>query len=172
MADSDLEFVQLLTSHQGRLFAYVLSLVGDTEQARDVMQETNAVLWKKSADFQLGTNFSAWMIKTAFYQVMAHRKRISRDRLIFDDLLTADLARAAEARNETIDERQDLLRECLTQLGDRQRELICSRYRDGFELAAIARAMNRTTNAVKQALFRARAAIVDCVNRKLQERPT
>ena len=66
MADSELQFVTLLTSHQGRLFAYVLSLVGDADQARDVMQETNAVLWQKSADFEIGTNFSAWMIKTAF----------------------------------------------------------------------------------------------------------
>jgi RNA polymerase sigma-70 factor (ECF subfamily) len=171
MADSELQFVTLLTSHQGRLYAYVLSLLGDAHQARDVMQETNSVLWQKSADFQIGTNFSAWMMKTAFYQVMAHRKRISRDRLIFDDALTADLARAAETRNEMIEERQDLLRECLTQLGDRQRELICARYQDGFELAAIAKTLDRTTNAVKQALFRARAAIVDCVNRKLQERP-
>ncbi len=51
MADSELQFVTLRTSHQGRLFAYVLSLVGDADQARDVMQETNTVLWQKSADF-------------------------------------------------------------------------------------------------------------------------
>ena len=29
MADSELKFVTLLTSHQGRLFAYVLSLVDE-----------------------------------------------------------------------------------------------------------------------------------------------
>ena len=169
MADSELQFVTLLTSHQGRLFAYVLSMVGDADQARDVMQETNAVLWKKSADFEIGTNFSAWMMKTAFYQVMAHRKRISRDRLVFDDLLTADLARAAEQRNEAIEERQDMLRDCLTELGDRQRKLICARYQEGFDLAVIAESMNRTTNAIKQALFRARKSLVDCVAGKMQE---
>ena len=37
MVDTELQFVQLLTSHQGRLFAYVLSLVGDSDQSRDVM---------------------------------------------------------------------------------------------------------------------------------------
>lgn len=71
MADSELQFATLLTSHQGRLFAYVLSLVGDADQACDVMQETNAVLWQKSAEFEIGTSFAAWMMKTAFYQVMA-----------------------------------------------------------------------------------------------------
>ncbi len=169
MADSELQFVTLLTSHQGRLFAYVLSLVGDADQARDVMQETNTVLWQKSADFEIGTNFSAWMMKTAFYQVMAHRKRISRDRLVFDDLLTADLARVAEHRNENVERRQDMLRDCLTQLSDRQRELIAARYQDGFELAIIAESMNRTANAIKQALFRARKSLLDCVCEKMQE---
>ncbi len=170
MADSQLQFVKLLTSHQGRLFAFVLSLVGDTEQARDIMQETNAVLWQKSADFEIDSNFSAWMMTTAFYQVMAHRKRISRDRLVFDDLLTADLAQAAQQRNEAVEARRDMLRHCLTQLSDHQRELICARYQDGFNLEDIAKSLNRTTNAVKQALFRARKALVNCVAGKMQER--
>ncbi|MGI9472406.1 MAG: sigma-70 family RNA polymerase sigma factor [Rubripirellula sp.] len=172
MADTELQFVQLLTSHQGRLYAYALSIVGDPDQARDVMQETNAVLWQKSSDFELGTNFSAWMMKTAYYQVMAHRKRLSRDRLVFDDLLTAELARAAEERNAEWEDRQDLLRDCLTRLSDRQRELIAARYQSGFELTKIADTMNRTTNAIKQALFRARANLVDCVQGKMQERLT
>mgnify|MGYP006379072691 CR=1 FL=1 len=38
MADSELQFVTLLTSHQGRLFAYVLSLVGDADQARNRLE--------------------------------------------------------------------------------------------------------------------------------------
>ena len=79
------EFVQLLTSNQSRLYAYVLSLMGDCNQAKDVMQETNAVLWRKANDFELGSNFGAWMLKVAYFQVMAHRQRLTRDRLVFDD---------------------------------------------------------------------------------------
>ena len=37
------EFVQLLTSHQSRLYAYVLSLFGDRTQAEDVMQDTGSL---------------------------------------------------------------------------------------------------------------------------------
>ncbi|MEK6237905.1 MAG: sigma-70 family RNA polymerase sigma factor [Planctomycetales bacterium] len=169
MADSQLEFVQLLTSHQGRLYAYVLSLMGDPDQARDVMQETNAVLWRKSAEFQLGTSFSAWMLKTAYYQVMAHRQKISRDRLVFDDSLASKLAEEVADRSETMEERQQLLRECLGTLNDRHRDLIRARYQDGFTLASVAAAMNRTTNAIKQALFRARASLIDCVRAKMGE---
>ena len=52
------EFVQLLTTHQSRMFAYILSLLGNRTQAEDVMQETNAVLWRKAHEFKLGTNLS------------------------------------------------------------------------------------------------------------------
>ncbi|PHR86187.1 MAG: RNA polymerase subunit sigma-70 [Blastopirellula sp.] len=167
--DSQLQFVQLLTTHQGRLYAYVLSLVGDPEQARDVMQETNAVLWQKSESFEIGTNFAAWMMKTAYYQVMSHRQKISREKLVFDDELTAELAQAANDQNEMIEEKQDMLRDCLAELNDRHRELIRARYQDGFDLSAIAEKMNRQTNAIKQALFRARANLIDCVSQKVQE---
>ena len=163
MSDHQLEFVQLLTSHQGRLYAYVFSLLGNADQARDVMQETNAVLWQKSADFQLGTNFAAWMMQTAYYQVMAHRQKLARERLVFDDDMTAQLAAAAVQRNELLEQRQLVLQDCLSKLSDANRDLIRARYQDGFELAAIAEKMNRKTNAIKQALFRARAALIDCV---------
>ena len=96
-------------------------------------------------------------------QVFMHMK------LVFDDELTAELAQAANDRNETLEEKQDMLRECLTKLNDRHRELIRARYQDGFDLADIAEKMNRQTNAIKQALFRARANLIDCVTNKTQE---
>ena len=163
MSDHQLEFVQLLTSHQGRLYAYVFSLLGNADQARDVMQETNAVLWQKSGDFQLGTNFAAWMMQTAYYQVMAHRQKTTRERLVFDDKMTAELAAVAVDRNELLEQRHARLQYCLAKLSDTNRDLIRARYQDGFELAIIAQKMNRKTNAIKQALFRARAALIDCV---------
>ena len=164
MPDHQLEFVQLLTSHQGRLYAYVFSLLGNVDQSRDVMQETNKVLWQKSSEFELGTNFPAWMMRTAYYQVMAHRQKCARDRLVFDDEMTARLADVSETRTLQMEQRQTLLQECLKKLSDRNRELIRERYQNGYELAAIAEKMNLKTNAIKQALFRARAALIECVH--------
>ena len=169
MSNSELEFVQLLTSNQARLFAYILSLVGDPHRARDVQQETNEVLWRKSGEFARGTNFPAWMLRTAYYQVLAHRQRLGRERLVFDDELAAGLAEAAAERNEAFEERQALLHECLEKLPDRQRELVRARYQEGYELPDLATRTQRSKEAVKQALFRARANLVDCVKSRMQE---
>jgi RNA polymerase sigma-70 factor, ECF subfamily len=40
------ELVSLMTQFQGRLYAYILSLIADADAANDVLQETNVVLWK------------------------------------------------------------------------------------------------------------------------------
>lgn len=168
-AASQLEFVQLLTSHQGRLYAYLLSLLGDPEHARDVMQETNAVLWKKADEFESGSNFGAWMLKTAWYQVMAHRQKLNRDRLVFDDRVAAQLTEAAADRNEGVEARHGLLRDCLTRLNERHRELIRARYQDEATLAQLAEAFDRSTSAIKQTLFRTRASLIDCVRSRMSE---
>jgi RNA polymerase sigma-70 factor (ECF subfamily) len=157
------EFIQLLTSNQSRIYAYILSLVFDPDQANDVLQQTNAVLWKKSEEFELGTNFIAWSFRIGHFQVLAHRKKIQRDRLIFDDDLVGELAKVTTGFDETFEMRQRLMRNCLENLNDRQRDLIRRRYSIGANVAKIATDVGSSVNAIKQVLFRARRNLIECV---------
>ncbi len=157
------DFVQLLTSHQSRLYGYVLSLLGDPSQTEDVVQETNAVLWRKAHEFQPGTNFGAWMLKVAYFQVMAHRRRLTRDRLIFDDEFLLDIAEEAERHCKWQGEKQRRLGDCIEKLTERYQDLIRLRYSEGATLKSIATQIGQSENSIKQALFRARAALIECV---------
>lgn len=168
--ESSFEFVQLLTSHQSRLYAYVLSLVGNRTQAEDVMQETNAVLWRKAHDFELGSNFGAWMLKVAYFQVMAHRQKLTRDRLVFDDDFLQEIAEDAEQLCERQEEKQRLLSDCIEKLNERYQELIRRRYTEGATVKSIAAQSGQSENSIKQALFRARAALIECVKRERREK--
>jgi RNA polymerase sigma-70 factor (ECF subfamily) len=159
------EFVQLMTEHQGRLYAYVLSLLGDPDQANDVLQEANLVLWRNAAEFQMGSNFRAWAFRIAHFQVMAHRQRQLRDRLVFDDEMLAVLDPAAKAVDEAYEERQEWLTACLQKLPEAQRDLLRQRYADGLSLQALADSVRRTANAVAQTLFRVRRTLIDRVTR-------
>ena len=47
------EFIELMTSFQGRLYAFILSLCGDPNIANDILQESNIILWKKSGEFEM-----------------------------------------------------------------------------------------------------------------------
>ncbi len=158
-------FVRLMTEHQGRLYAYVLSLLGDPDQANDVLQEANLVLWRNAAEFQIGSNFRAWAFRIAHFQVMACRQRQLRDRLVFDDEMLALLDPAAKAVDETYEDRQQRLTACLETLPEAQRDLLRRRYADGLSLETIAESIRRTANAVAQTLFRVRRTLIDCVTR-------
>lgn len=157
------DFVQLLTSHQSRLYAYILSLMFDPHQAEDVLQQTNSILWEKESDFELGTNFVAWSFRIAYFQVLAHRKKTHRDRLVFDVELIDSVARIAEKADETFVGRQRILNDCLGKLGDRHRDLIRRKYSVGASLSQIAEDVGKTEGAIKQALFRVRTILSECV---------
>jgi len=168
MARSE-EFLQLLTKSQSRIYAYILSLVFDPDQADDILQQTNAVMWKQEEKFQLGTNFIAWSFRIAYFQVRDHRRRQQRDRLLFDDDFLDQLSASAITSDETFERRHRLLRRCLERLPERQRRLIRLRYTTGEHLESIAEKLELNVNAVKQGLFRARNALIRCVESQFAE---
>ena len=72
-------FTRLLLQNQRRIAGLIFSLVPRGADADDVMQETCAVLWRKFGEFQTGTDFGAWALRIARFQVMsyyAHQKRM------------------------------------------------------------------------------------------------
>ena len=156
-------FVRLMTEHQGRLFGYVYSLLGDPDRANEVLQETNVILWRDHREFRTGSNFKAWAFRIAHFQVMAWRQRQIRDRLVFEDDVLDVLAAEARQVDEAFDERRDRLGACLEQLPEAQRDLIRRRYADGESLHSIGLHKAMNPNAVTQALFRIRQALLACV---------
>ncbi|HZE98401.1 MAG TPA: sigma-70 family RNA polymerase sigma factor [Planctomycetota bacterium] len=158
-------FVRLMTGHQGRLFGYLFTLLGDPDAANDVLQETNVVLWRDCREFRPGSNFKAWAFRVAHFQVMAFRQRQIRDRLVFEDEMLEVLASAARETDDAFAARQEKLTDCLGRLAAPHRELIRRRYTDGESLEAIARGRDMTPNAVMQSLFRIRHSLMQCVAR-------
>jgi RNA polymerase sigma-70 factor, ECF subfamily len=158
-------FVEVMTAHQGRLYAYILTLLGDPDQANDVLQEANMVLWRSAGEYRPGSNFRAWAFRIAHFQVMAHRQRQLRDRVVFDDEILAILDPAAKELDDTFEQREQALTGCLEKLAAAHRELLHNRYAEGQSLQAIAEASRKTANGVAQALFRIRRSLIDCVAR-------
>lgn len=164
------EFVQLLTTHQSRIYGYILSLVFDRNQADDVLQQTNAVLWRKAGEFQLGSNFVAWAFQIAYFEIMQHRRQQQRERLVFGDELVDHIAEVAREEDERFLERQTYLRQCLDQMSERHRDILRRRYLVGADLSKVAQDIESSVNAVKQLLFRAREALRACVDGKMETR--
>lgn len=158
------EYIQLLTSSQSRIYAFIQSLVLDSDQTAEVLQSTNVVLWEKRDEFQPGTNFIAWAFRIAQFQVLAHRKKRQSERIVFDDELVGELARVAERVDGNFECRRRLLQRCIEKLSSNQRIFVRRRYSDGSSLDGMAAESGKNVSAVKQILYRARQSLIDCVN--------
>ena len=158
-------FVELMTHYQGRLYVYLLSLIGDPDSANDVLQETNIVLWKQSSQYVPGTNFKAWAFRIAHFQFMAYRQRRLRDKIVFSDEILAVLAIEAKELDDNYEQRAAALGLCLEQIHPRSREALRLRYTEDVAVKDMAMKLYRTPNAVSQLLFRARQWLLECVKR-------
>ena len=112
-----------MAAHQGRLESFIRSVTGDAEAARDILQDTNVILLRKARDFRPGTNFTAWAFRIARFEIMTWRRKAGRSRLVFDDEALDRMADTAERQSDLYLSRVEALRECLTKLPERQREV-------------------------------------------------
>lgn len=97
------QIVQQISGCQDRLFAYILALVPDRNVARDILQETNLVLWRRREEFVAGTSFVAWASKVTFFQTLAYRRDRGRDRhVFFSEELMIELAGEAQEDLDTL----------------------------------------------------------------------
>ena len=90
------DFVRRLTDVQDRLYAYILAVLPDRPAAREVLQEANVVMCRKFDSLKPGQDFDAWACQVALYEVRTYRRKLSRDRLIFNDELLELVAEDSE----------------------------------------------------------------------------
>ncbi|MDR3634310.1 MAG: sigma-70 family RNA polymerase sigma factor [Isosphaeraceae bacterium] len=159
-------FIRSLTDHQGGLFVYLVSLLGDAHEARNVLQETNLVLWRRSSELVDGTDFGAWSRAIAHYQFLAFLRDKKRDRHIFDAELLSRLAERAQPAADS-EERRVALRTCLAELPDSLRLLISLRYSAGTSINELAKRVGKSESAVKMALARTRQKLMECIDKRL-----
>lgn len=162
-------FVQDLANSQSSLLAYITTLVGDVNEASNVLQQTNLTLWRKWADFSAGTSFIAWARRIAYYEVLTFIRDRARDRLVFDEQTIRSISASYSIEDE--DESRLALRHCLGQLTDASSELLRLRYWSGDSIKAIATSKGRTEGAVKMALKRIREALLMCIQNQLEGEP-
>lgn len=68
-AGDELAFEQLARAHADRLFAVLLTLLGDRSDAEDVAQETMLRAWRAIGSFQGRSQFFTWMYRIAVNEV-------------------------------------------------------------------------------------------------------
>lgn len=165
----DDEIVQLIVKHQSALRAFLVSLMPGRPDVEDLMQETSMVIWQKRGDFELGTDFKAWMFSVARYRVMAYWRDMKRrhESALPEELLNKLADDAVEEGFEGIDQRYQYLGECIQGLRPEDRGLVLRRYLSGAAVGQMAEELGRTSNSVRVSLYRIRAVLRQCIRRKV-----
>lgn len=159
-------FVLSLIGEQTRLFSYITMLIGDVNEANNILQETNIVIWRKADKFTDGTSFSMWARKIAYFCTLSYIRDKKRDKHIFDEEIVHQLAARPITADE--DERRVALRHCLSTLTERSLELLRQRYWPGQSISVMASQRGRTEGAIKMALMRLRQSLAQCIQQKME----
>lgn len=168
ISDSE-SFVVLLTNAQCDLHAYIAYLVGNRDEARDVLQETNLVLWREASRYDNARPFLAWAKAVAYYQALSHLKKRSRDRLVFDEDLMLQLAEADAGHHGDMQERLRMLDVCFKKLTHVQQSVMKFRYFRNWPVRRLAVRFSFSESAASMLLTRIRRQLAACIDRSLAE---
>lgn len=165
------EFVRELTAAQGRIRAFIVSLMPGSPDVADVLQETNLTLWKSRERFTPGTNFIAWAFTIARLEVLHQRDRAKRlGRLVLSEKLMDVLAEEIPDHHQH-EKYLTALESCMAKLSDTQREIIEARYQPKLSLEIHARLTGRNPGALRAALLRIRSVLRHCIENSIQTKP-
>ncbi len=162
-------FLGLFTREQFRIAGFVRSLVVDAVDAGDVLQETSLALWRSFHQYDPDREFFSWALGVARHQVLKHFRAKRRDRLTFSESLLSDLADQTADMLSDDQPRYQALRDCVSKLTARQRELVRDFYAEGIAAGEIAKRWDRNVQAVYNSLRNVRQQLQDCINRRLRE---
>lgn len=166
--DRSAEFVKRLTAAQFGLQAHITFLVGNAEDAKDILQETNLTLWKEAEKYDFEREFLPWAKTVAAYQVKTFRTLQSRDRLLFDEELLARVAIEPEVEHD-MHRMLEALERCMDKMTLSQKALLRSRYFQGLAVNAIAKTLKCSADSVSMLLYRIRDRLGKCVESAMRE---
>lgn len=147
-------FRTLVLDNSAAMFRLAFRLTCNAHAAEDVVQEAFIKAFQKLDGFNLDASFSTWMHRITVNTAMDYLRR-ERTR---DKYESEAAERQPDRHVERPDRETDISRETLaamSSLTDLERAALTLRHFEGHSIAEIAEMLDLTSNACKQAIFRA-----------------
>lgn len=166
-------FEDLVLAYQNRLFAAMLAVLGNRQDAEDVTQEAFTKAFLKLNAFQAKSSFFTWLHRIAFNLAIDLRRRDARSRSIgkVSMEIASDELRSAEPspldateQNET----QQKIYAALAMLDSERRSVITLRDLQGMDYSEIAQVLEIPIGTVRSRLHRARLELRDLLAEYMQ----
>ena len=118
----------IVRHHQAAVMSWLAAHCPLGGDADDVAQRTFVAAITRLADFEVGTNFRAWLFSIARYQLMSEATRLRRladyHSRLAPEILARELERRAQEPEDRTTERLMHLRECVAAMSESARQFI------------------------------------------------
>ncbi len=155
------------THAQPTVSAFILSMVPDTHDAEDLLQNVALAALAKIDTYDASRPFISWALGIARIEVLRYRSAHASNPRMFDQETIDQVAAAYEDVAPEMDEMKQALVNCTRKLHGRGRQLIELHYVRGLKPARIAQQLGTTTNAIFAALHRVRRALQQCIEARV-----
>jgi RNA polymerase sigma-70 factor, ECF subfamily len=173
-------FESLVGRYQDRLIGFFYHMVRDRTTAEDMAQEVFLRVFRSRERYTATARFSTWLFRIAHNLASNQRRGLARRREIplansagFDDEVRAEdqilAEKSALMPTRLIDskETQDVVREALDSLNERQKTAVLLHKFEGLSYQDIGEIMGLNVVAVKSLLSRARGKLKEALERHI-----
>ena len=162
-------FVRQLMQQRKRIYAFILTLVGNSSDADDIMQDTAALMWQKYHQSEEIRDFAALGLQIAHFKVLEFRKKQYGSKIQFNSELFESVLGGAVTMEEKMDERFEALKKCLSKLDDTSRKLVQAQHQKGQTIKDIAASLNMSQHIAYKRIGRLHDQLLRCVHRTLKQ---
>ena len=147
----------LFERHNLRVYRFVLRLTGNVSLAEDIVSEVFLEVWRRAGAFEGKSRVSTWLLAIARHKAYDARRRHATTTPLDDDMAAAIVDPADNPEVAANRENRDaLIRTCLTQLSPAHREVIDLVYYHERSVKEIAQIVGIPEGTVKTRMFHAR----------------
>ena len=138
----------------------------------EVAQRSFVIAFKKLGEYELGTDFAAWLFTIARFQLMTELTRLRRvadyHARFAPDLLERELERRCQEPGGADQVKLDHLKKCVASLGENLQRYVTWRYDEEIPLEEMSTRTGRSVGAIKKQLWQIRRKLQECVETRMK----
>lgn len=154
LAEPDLN--TLVRDHSGLLYRVALSLLRNTAEAEDVVQDVFLRVLQRRGELGCITEIKPWLVRITWNLAIDRTRRVRPSQM--DDLFAAGLLSRELPADQALDDATRMRRvlNAIERLPAREKQALLLSAMDGLTNAEIALAIGKSESSVRSLIFRAR----------------
>lgn len=166
-------YKELFTRYQKKLFTYIFHLIGNKDEAEDILQNVFSKTYRNIENFDTSRKFSSWIYRIAHNEsVNFLKKRSKRHTVSWDDITTSKDKLDTATNDELIEDKwmhQEIIREvdeAIGKLSEKYQKVLKLRYFQEYSYEEIGIMLGKPVNTIGTLINRAKKNLLEIVKNK------